>query len=143
MYLDTLTELAPWFFALDHTNYAYWIPVHLKDMTKLPNFQIRRQPNVAKEFHDGNFVIRKTGRVFSSITIDQAHKQNNAPIKGDGGAIGLTNNPSALQRWMVAGLQVSRTVEEFHKELDHCVCMIDHHDQSPTVQKNLARMCSS
>jgi len=69
MYLDTLTELAPWFFALDHTNYAYWIPVHLKDMTKLPNFQIRRQPNVAKEFHDGNFVIRNTGECFLALQL--------------------------------------------------------------------------
>ena len=32
MYLDALTEITLWFFALDHTNYARWIPVHLKDM---------------------------------------------------------------------------------------------------------------
>ena len=29
-------------------------------------------------------------------------------IKGDGGAIGLTEDPSALRRWMVAGPKVSR-----------------------------------
>lgn len=32
MYLDALTELVTWFHALDHTHYARWIPVHLKDM---------------------------------------------------------------------------------------------------------------
>ena len=32
MYLDALTEIVPWFFALDHINYARWIPVHLRDM---------------------------------------------------------------------------------------------------------------
>ena len=32
MYLDALTELVAWFHALDHTNYARWIPIHLKDM---------------------------------------------------------------------------------------------------------------
>ena len=37
MYLDALTELVPWFFALDHTNYARWIPVHLRDMAELAN----------------------------------------------------------------------------------------------------------
>jgi len=58
--------------------------------------------------------------VFSSIAIDQVHEQNNALIKGDGGVIGLTNNPSALQCWMIAGPEVSRVVEVFHKELDHC-----------------------
>lgn len=46
--------------------------------------------------------------VFSSIPIDQAHEQNNACIKGDGGAVGLTDNPSALRRWMVAGPEVAR-----------------------------------
>ena len=35
MYLDALTEFVPWFFALDHTNYARWVPVHLKDRTNL------------------------------------------------------------------------------------------------------------
>jgi len=29
-YLDALTEMTPWFYALDHTNYARWIPVHLR-----------------------------------------------------------------------------------------------------------------
>ena len=44
MYLDVLTELVPWFFALDHTNYARWIPVHLRDITELPT----RHPDVAR-----------------------------------------------------------------------------------------------
>ena len=42
MYLDALTELTPWFFALDHTNYARWIPVHLRDMAA-GNFQLNTQ----------------------------------------------------------------------------------------------------
>ena len=32
MYLDALTELTCWFHAFDHTKYARWIPLHLKDM---------------------------------------------------------------------------------------------------------------
>ena len=32
MYFDALIELAPWFHALNHTNYATWIPIHLRDM---------------------------------------------------------------------------------------------------------------
>ncbi len=41
------------------------------------------------------------------MAIDQAHEQNNSIIKGDGGAIGLTEDPAALRRWMVAGPEVS------------------------------------
>ena len=33
---------------------------------------------------------------FSLIAFDHAHKQNNAIVKGDGGAIGLTENSSQL-----------------------------------------------
>ena len=52
-------------------------------------------------------------RVFSAIPIDQAHEQNNACSKRDGGTVGLTDNPSALQRWMVAGLEVAALIEDF------------------------------
>ena len=39
-------------------------------------------------------------RAFSAIAIDQAHEQNNAAVKGDGDAVGLTEN-LAPKRWMV------------------------------------------
>ena len=42
--------------------------------------------------------------------MDQAHEQNNAIIKGFGGAVGLLSKDmdSALRRWEVAGLEVCR-----------------------------------
>src|SRR5688572_1981145 len=83
--------------------------VHLRDMAEL----FIKHPNVAKEFKAGKFTVQKTRKVFSSIAIDQAHEQNNALIKGDGGAVGLTDNPSALHRWMTAGPEVARVVQEF------------------------------
>ncbi len=42
----------------------------------------------------------------TSSTLDHAHEQNNACVKGDGGAVGLTQNVTALQRWMVAGPEI-------------------------------------
>ena len=41
--------------------------------------------------------MNKTLKRFSSIAIDQAHEQNNAMVKGEGGAVGLTENPNALR----------------------------------------------
>ena len=35
LYIDALTNIIPWFFALGHTNYVMWIPVHLCDMVAL------------------------------------------------------------------------------------------------------------
>ena len=61
-----------------------------------------QHPDVASEFHKGNFVNHKSRIDFSAMAIDQTHEQNNAVNKGDGGAIGLTEYPAALRRWMVA-----------------------------------------
>ena len=137
MYLAALTELVLWFHALDHTPYARSIPVHLRDMIALP----MKHPGVSREFRAGNFTVRKTKNVFSSIPIDQAHEQNHALIKGDGVAVGVTDNPSALLRWMIAGPEVARAIEEFRDGHQHSVMREDtrHRDQTPSVQTSFTK----
>ena len=56
--------------------------------------------------------------MFSAIAIDQAHEQNIAMVKGHGGAVGLTENPAALRRWMVFGTEVARLIAEFEASSD-------------------------
>ena len=65
-------------------NYARWLSVHVRDMLSLKD----SHPSVQAEFVAGNFSISKTCKNFSAISIDHAHEQLNALIKGDGGAIG-------------------------------------------------------
>ena len=89
--------MLPWFFAMNHSNYARWLPVHLRDMRSLDQMV----PHVASEFKKGLFTVNKSLKRFSSIAIDQAHEQNNAMVKGEGGAVGLTENPNAFRRWML------------------------------------------
>ena len=48
----------------------------------------QQHPEVAREFHRGNFVVHKSRMEFSAIAIDQAHEQNNEVIKGNGGQLG-------------------------------------------------------
>ena len=60
--------------------YARWIPIHLRDMMVLEE----QHPNVAIEFHKGNFVIHKSRRDSSAMAIDQVHEKNNEVIKGEG-----------------------------------------------------------
>ena len=52
------------------------------------------------------------------MSIDESHEQNNACVKDEGGAVGLTERPTALLRWMVAGPEMARVVTEFLGELD-------------------------
>jgi len=44
-------------------------------------------------------MVQKTNRPFSAIPVDQAHEQNNAAIKGHGGAVGLTGNLDDGEWW--------------------------------------------
>ena len=49
-------------------------------------------------FKSGYFVVRKSTRDYSPISDDQAHKQYNAIVKGNGGIIGITQDQKALTR---------------------------------------------
>ena len=145
LYKAALTKLAPWFFALDHPNYARWVPVHIRDMASLD----KMHPEVAAEFLEGKFVVHKTQHSFSGIPLDQAHEQNNKQVKGDGGAVGLTENSAQLQRWMVAGPEVSRVVSEFETVVEglrrHGEKQSDqrHHEAHRGVQTTYRRQVKS
>ena len=104
--LKTLGKLAPWLFDMDRTRYSRWVSVHIRDMTRLKD----THPSVYRQFAQGHFTVQKTGHTFSSMALDQNHEQLD---EGDGGAVGFTENPVALLRWMVAGPEIARLVNEF------------------------------
>ena len=93
LYIDMLHQLAPWFFVLDHVHYARWLPVHIRDMTALNNIHCK----VYKKFQNGNFVVQRSRLIFSCMALDQSHEQCSKCIKGDGGIVGLTEDPTALR----------------------------------------------
>jgi len=86
LYIDALSRLVLWFYTLGRTHYARWIPVHLRDMVTLAI----KDPSVYTQFMTGNLTVKKTTHAFSAIAIDHAHELNIALVKGDGGAVGLT-----------------------------------------------------
>ena len=51
------------------------------------------------------------------MALDQAHEQNSADINSDGGAVGLTQYPEALRRWVVAGPELVMMTSEFKASL--------------------------
>ena len=65
------------------------------------------------------------------------HEQANALIKGDGGAIGVTEDPSALRRWMVAGPEVSHLVAEYEvlSGAKDATRSTAHHEQTISAQR--------
>ena len=118
----------------DRTNYARWLPVHIRDMILLEN----THPDVFAKFRSGFFTVSKSHRRFSSVSIDQAHEQLNAVIKTDGGVVGLTENDAALSRWTIAGPEITRVIQEFEASVERCTEPDDvrHHEQQPSFQKH-------
>ena len=55
--LNLLTSIVPWFFSLDHTHYARWIPIHLRDMISLKDCHF----NVYEAFMRESSQSRKPG----------------------------------------------------------------------------------
>ena len=139
LYLDALQKLTPWFFALDHMDYSRWVPVHLYDMLTLK----KRLPQTYAHLLNGGFTVQKTAKAFSAIAIDQAHEQNNGMVKGDGGAVGLTENPAALRRWMISDPEVARLIAEFEAspEADEEIKpgSIRHHEEAKSTQLSFAK----
>ena len=129
LYLETLEHLMPWVFALDHIHYARNLPIHVRDMCALQEMH----PTVHEEFMKGKFVGQKTGRAFSSIALDQIHEQLIGCLKGDGGIIGLTEDPVALERFMITGPEFARIIEEFENTPKNSGRK--HHEQYPKYQE--------
>ena len=100
---------------------------------------IDKHPDVLAEFKSRRFVVHKTSNKISAMSIDQCHEQNNAVVKGSGGAIGLTGNPGALKHWMVAGPEIARITTAFEEQAirghgsAHDIGRL-HHDQKPGIQ---------
>ena len=59
--VETLEALVPWFHSLDYTNYARWLPVHIRDMKSLPQ--------AVKNDLQKYWVVAKTEKPFSYVPI--------------------------------------------------------------------------
>ena len=90
-------------------------------------------PQIHQEFCKGKFVVKKTNHSFSLMALDQNHEQQNALIKGIGGAIGLTEDESALWRWLISGPEIVRVLEGFYDHPDPFT-IENHHDCSQRAQ---------
>ncbi len=95
-------------------------------------------------FSKGCFSFRKTNRQFSQIGLDQVHEQNNAVIKGSGGATDLLNkvDESALLRWEVCNPELARLLLEFEDAMD-CNAQVEtldakHHEDNDNFRKQFS-----
>ena len=134
MFVGVLDQFAPWLFALDHTNYAQWLPVFIRSLKTLP----QKHPNVYEQFLKGRFTTQKGIRKFSRISDDRAHEQNNKIVKGKGGAIGIFDSAIPLAKWMIAGLEIAQILENFKDSFNNEVKgnkETKHHENTASFEK--------
>ena len=67
LYVKSLELIVGYYFALDHYNYARWVPIHIRDMKSLPA--------AIRESFKKHWVVAKTSDRFSSIHFDQTCEQ--------------------------------------------------------------------
>jgi len=79
----------------------------------------------------------KITNCFSAMPIDQCNEQNNEIVKVLGGAIGLTENPSAFCKWMMAGPEQVRLLNEFESDIFQVPDNQFHHKEGIWVQNHL------
>ena len=123
--------------ALDHVNYSRWVPVHIRDMKSLPS------PEFAVQYH---WILSKTNTIISRQF--QAHEQENAFLKGAGGLVGLTENPTAFRRWMLSGPELARLQRQFEDEYlsdndPDNPRNFQNHEQGLTTQKTFQKQVNS
>ena len=128
--METLKALVGIFFAMDHHNYARWLPVFIADLDLLPS-------SVLIEFEgNGHRTISRTMNRFSAIAIDRAHGQTNKLVKGVGSIIGITEDPSSLTQWVLIGPTLALNFQENDHDTDeHC----PHHEEGKSSQLRFLR----
>jgi len=75
--LHYMYKLCGWFHVMDLTNYARWMPIHIRDMVELAG----KHPEVHAEFMKGNIVVQTSYRKSSLINKDQAHEQSTKSLQ--------------------------------------------------------------
>lgn len=76
-FVTILEKICPWYFLLDHVNYARWLPIFIRDMKLLRT----KHPDIYAQFIAGFFTALKSSRKFSCMAQDQFHEQNNKLLK--------------------------------------------------------------
>ena len=132
LYLSSIRDAVPLFFAFNYTNYSRWTPLYYEDCISLE----AQFPEIYDEFRKGNFVARLT---CSAVQMDQAlEKEYNKIAKGQGGIIGFTNRKKAVAQWNLIKhekmqyIKVLQTLCNANQDSEYTL----HHEFSKTITES-------
>ncbi|KAL5007723.1 hypothetical protein ScPMuIL_016529 [Solemya velum] len=91
-------------------------------------------PDIHKEFMDGNFTVHKNKIPFCAVGVDHALEHINRIMKVTGGLVGITQNASARERFFLTAPELSRLAVEAHEMAgSQKKSRKDHHELSKAV----------
>ena len=96
LHLTTVSAMLPHVLAMDPQKYPRWLPIYLVDMNSLAAAHSR----VDEEFMSGYHAVSRSSYPFVQVWTDLALGQSiNADSKGKGAIFGISQTPTALNRW--------------------------------------------
>jgi len=108
-FIAALDNNMRFFFARDLLNYAWMMPVYLRQMTTLE----QDDPASWQALKEGAFVVAKSGVPFTPVFTDQALEQEIKVLKKHGGIVGLSQDERALDRLVTITPQLAHMVEQY------------------------------
>ena len=95
LHLFAFQSMLPFFMRYNHTHYARWGTIYIREMHNLPE-------EIEHEFLQGNFVVKGAALKFNQVDPNQSQEWLNAVGKKGGGIIGITKTSTALSRWALS-----------------------------------------
>ncbi|XP_066917320.1 uncharacterized protein [Clytia hemisphaerica] len=114
LYLVSLRQALPWFFAYDRPNYSRYLTAHYQELTHLKE----DFPDIYDEFQSGNFSVQlSSDNPFGRMEADKVIETTiNKDTKTPGGTTGFSTNHGAVQRWVLTAAyraEVRKHMQEF------------------------------
>ena len=113
LHLSVFREMLPFFFILNHINYAKYGAYYLCTMRRLAD----THPHVHNQLMDGHFSVQLSDKnPFAKIPEDQAIEETvNKSSKIPGGIVGKSRNKNAVGRWIDTTADRSKITENIRK----------------------------
>ena len=133
--ISSCEKLAQIFFALDHTQYARWLPVFIQDLKVLSV----ENPSLYAQLSEHMYVCTSNAE-FSDIAFDHKHEQMNKEIRSTSGFINLVNKEDQdfLRKLEVCCPEINQFLSEIGTE---DVKIPKHKEQTASFVQNFVQDC--
>ena len=135
LFLSSMKTAVPMCFALDHTHYARWLSVFIRDIELLYIEYKECFDEIGKHLS-----VRSTDTEFSKVAYDQRHEQNNKVIKVRNGYINLTNkeDKTFLRKLELCSSEVYQFLDKVEQRSED----VKHKEQRTSFNKTYLNHCN-